>query len=132
MFAGLSVRTLIVRTVALAGIVVMTFPSTSTSAAQDSDCTVEERRNVLRAMQAQVLEVAPRQLDSLEKAIEPRAVLVEDLVTRARRVCTLRSGARRQCSRDTPLARSSLSTRLRLTVHLLNGSITTARMAPIG
>jgi peroxiredoxin len=77
MFAGLSVRTLIVRTVALAGIVVMTFPSTSTSAAQDSDCTVEERRNVLRAMQAQVLEVAPRQLDSLEKAIEPRAVLVE-------------------------------------------------------
>ena len=73
MSAGLSDRPLIARTLMLAGTVVMTFASTG--AAQSSDCTVEERRDVLRAMQAQVLEVAPRQLDSLEKAIQPRGVL---------------------------------------------------------
>ena len=73
MSTGPSNRTLIARTLTLAGTVVMTFASTS--AAQGSDCTVEERRDALRAMQAQVLEVAPRQLDSLEKAIQPRGVL---------------------------------------------------------
>lgn len=73
MFAGRSDRTPIARTFALAGTLVMTF--VSLDAAQVSDCTIEERRDVLRAMQAQVLEVAPRRLDSLEKAIQPRGVL---------------------------------------------------------
>jgi hypothetical protein len=38
---------------------------------QQTGCTPEQRRGVLRALQMQMLEVAPRQLDSLEKAVQP-------------------------------------------------------------
>jgi hypothetical protein len=39
--------------------------------AQRTGCTSEQRREALRALQTQVLRVAPRQLDSLEKAVQP-------------------------------------------------------------
>ena len=45
------------------------------AAAQGSGCTPAERRDALRAMQAQALAVAPRRLDSLEKAIQPGGLL---------------------------------------------------------
>jgi len=37
----------------------------------ETGCTAEERREALRALQTQVLQAVPRQLDSLEKAIQP-------------------------------------------------------------
>jgi hypothetical protein len=39
--------------------------------ARETGCTPEQRREALRALQTQVLQAAPRQLDSLEKAIQP-------------------------------------------------------------
>ena len=56
------------RAFVVTGIAVMTF--VSTAAAQGSGCMPAERRDALRAIQAQVLAVAPRRLDSLEKAIQ--------------------------------------------------------------
>ena len=43
--------------------------------AQHTGCTPEQRREVLRALQTQVLAVAPRQLDSLEHAVQPGGLL---------------------------------------------------------
>jgi hypothetical protein len=73
MSTGRSCWTLIARALAVSGTAVMTF--VSTAAAQGSGCTPAERRDALRAMQAQVLAVAPRRLDSLEKAIHPGELL---------------------------------------------------------
>jgi hypothetical protein len=73
MSAGRSYWTLIARALAVSGTAVMTF--VSTAAAQGPGCTPAERRDALRAMQAQVLAVAPRRLDSLEKAIQPGELL---------------------------------------------------------
>src|SRR4051812_18941429 len=43
----------------------------STVMAQKSSCTLEERRDALRAVQAQTFQVAPRHLDTLETGIQP-------------------------------------------------------------
>jgi hypothetical protein len=64
-----------VRSTMLAATVVLTFVSTNT--AQSENCTVEERRDALRAMQAQVLAVAPQRLDLLEKAIQAGGPLAQ-------------------------------------------------------
>jgi hypothetical protein len=45
--------------------------SVSFSAAQSPACTPSERREALRALQRQVLEVVPRQIESLEAATRP-------------------------------------------------------------
>jgi hypothetical protein len=45
--------------------------STPPVTTQQTGCTPEQRHEVLRALQTHVLEVAPRQLDSLEKAVQP-------------------------------------------------------------
>ena len=66
---------MIARALTLAGSMLVTFAATS--GAQDSNCTAAERRAVLRSMQAEVLKVAPRRLDSLEKAIQPGGVLAQ-------------------------------------------------------
>ena len=50
--------------IALAGCV-------SVAWAQEKGCTSEERREALRALQSQVLHVAPQQLDSLQAAVQP-------------------------------------------------------------
>ena len=43
----------------------------SAAEAQVPPCSPDERREVLRALQRQVLELLPRQLDSLDEAIRP-------------------------------------------------------------
>jgi hypothetical protein len=43
----------------------------SVAAAQETSCTQEERREALRTLQRQVLQLVPRELESLDKAIEP-------------------------------------------------------------
>jgi len=72
MSTGRSEWTLIARALTVSGAAVMTLVS---AAAQGSGCTPAERRDALRAMQAQALAVAPRRLDSLEKAIQPGGLL---------------------------------------------------------
>jgi hypothetical protein len=44
--------------------------SVSVAGAQETGCTSEERREALRALQSEVLRVAPRQLDSLQAAVQ--------------------------------------------------------------
>lgn len=44
-------------------------------AARRADCTPEQRRDSLRALQARVLRVAPTQLESLEEAVQPGGAL---------------------------------------------------------
>jgi hypothetical protein len=46
-------------------------PSPPPVTAQHTGCTPEQRRAVLRALQTQVLAVAPRHLESLEHAVQP-------------------------------------------------------------
>jgi hypothetical protein len=45
--------------------------SVSVAGAQNPTCTPEERREVLRALQRQILELAPRRIQSLEAATRP-------------------------------------------------------------
>ena len=75
MSAAQSDWTLIARALTVSGTAVMTF--VSAAAAQGAGCTPAERRDALRALQAQVLAATPQRLDSLEKAIQPGGVLAE-------------------------------------------------------
>ena len=81
---------MIARALTVTGTVVMTF--VFTAAAQESGCTPAERRAALRAMQAQVLAVAPQRLDSLEKAIQP-GELLDNWILSHGHVVFARSGA---------------------------------------
>jgi len=50
-------------------------------AAQEHGCTLDERREALRALQSQVLKVAPTKLDSLKDAVQPGGPLAGGRLT---------------------------------------------------
>ena len=108
----------------------MTF--VSTAAAQGSGCTQAERRDALRAMQAQVLAVAPRRLDSLEKAIQPGELLGNWILSHGHVVFAHSGAVPVGNARAKDPWPQLLHTPLPLRLRPLNGSTLMARMAPIG